>query len=147
MSTAAPRQSDYAPRLSGGMDRSRGRFFKTLSEGLLAALPGYKGPDVKNNQKWLFRRRSADQPRSAKRIACQIAHRMLRRSRYRRLTAETSVVRLGSNQRRVVRRDGRGVPRQLRFRPVRAECRTGSQHTANTCSSRPSDVLRHAMTR
>jgi len=43
-----------------------------LSEGLLAALPGYKGPDVKNNQKWLFRRRSADQPRSARRIACQI---------------------------------------------------------------------------
>jgi hypothetical protein len=26
-----------------------------LSEGLLAALPGYKGPDVKNNQKWLVR--------------------------------------------------------------------------------------------
>jgi hypothetical protein len=30
---------------------------------------------------------------------------------------------------------------------LRAECRTGSQQTANTCSSRPSDVLRHATTR
>jgi NAD(P)-dependent dehydrogenase (short-subunit alcohol dehydrogenase family) len=88
----------------------RGRFFKTLSEGLLVALPDYKGPDVKNNQKWLFRRRSADHPRSATRSAYQIAHRMLRRSRYRLLTAATSVVRLGSNKRRVVRRDGRGVP-------------------------------------